>query len=490
MKEIWSSRWVFILAAIGAAAGLGNLWRFPYMVYENGGGAFLFAYLLILFCFGLPLVIMEVAFGQRAQTEIVQAYNNVAGRIGRFVGWLVICIIALVIGYYATIVAWGVDFFMASPTLAWGNDAQGFFNERILNLSADVDTWGGFSRPVILGLIMTYLGVYFSIYKGIKSVGAVVKWTVPLPFVLLFILFLNSLSLEGAMTGFAYFLVPDWSQLAELTLWKEALSQAFFSMNIGLALTIMYASFNPQRQSIMQSGILIALGDALVSIMAGLAIFGTLGWMAHSQSMNIESVVTAGPTLAFVTFPTALSLLPFGAKLFAMMFFLAILMLAIDSLFAMVECVSVTLRRQFPVLTKYSRERWTQMLCVVCFLWSLCFAGGNGLYRLDILDHYLFAHLFYLGIWLQLLIIGWMLPIEKLRLYINHVSKSEIPEVFNTLVKYIAPTVFMLLYFSTFREEIALDYEGYSKKALLWWGLFPMCLAVGISWILSSEETK
>ena len=486
----WSSRWVFILAAVGAAAGLGNLWRFPYMVYENGGGAFLFAYVLILLGFGIPLVIMEVAFGQRAQTEIVQAYHNTAGRFGRFVGWLVLSIVALVIGYYAAIIAWGVDFLMASPTLAWGRDAQSFFHNEILNLSSDITVWGGFSWPVVLGLAVAYLAAYFSIFKGLKSVGAVVKWTVPLPFLFLLILFVNSLFLPGSSEGFAYFLVPDWTLLGSADLWKDALSQAFFSMNIGFGLTILYASFNSQRQSVVQSGLMIAAGDAVVSLMAGLAMFGTLGWMAVSQGVNVASVVESGPTLAFVTFPTALALLPFGAQLFSVFFFLAILTLAIDSLFAMIETVSATCRRQFPRLSRWPLPTWTALLCSVFFAWSLVFAGGNGLYRLDILDHFLFGHLFYLTIVLQLIIIGWFLPVEKLRIFINHVSDFVLPKAFDYLVRFIAPAIFIWVYVSSLPQELAGNYEGYPTDQILWWGIFPLTLAIGISFILALDKEK
>lgn len=487
-KETWSSRWIFILAAIGAAAGLGNLWRFPYMVYENGGGAFLFAYILILFGFGIPLVIMEVAFGQKSQTEVVQAFRNTAGTFGRFVGWLTIGVVTLIAGYYAAVIAWGVDFLMASTTLAWGNDAQSFFHDQILNLTDSPAIWGGFSWPVVFAMILVYSAVYLSISKGLKSVGAVVRWTVPLPFVFLLILFVNTLFLPGSSEGFAYFLVPDWSQLASSTLWKNALTQAFFSMNIGLGLTILYSSFNPQRQPVVQSGLLIALGDAIVSLVAGLAIFGTLGWMAVNQDMNIESLVNSGPTLAFVTIPTALALLPFGAKLFAALFFVSILTLAIDSLFAMLELVSSALRRQFAFLNRFHLSTFTLYLCLAFFAWSLCFAGGNGLYRLDILDHFVFAHLFYFTILLQLIIIGWCLPVAKLRIFINNVSGFIMPKAFDHLIKYIAPTVFIWIYISALPAELSQNYGGYATDHILWWGLFPLLIVVGLSYILATDK--
>lgn len=489
-KQTWSSRWVFILAAVGAAAGLGNLWRFPYMVYENGGGAFLFAYLLILLGFGIPLVIMEVAYGQRSQAELVSAFRNTAGTFGRFVGWLVIGVLTLIAAYYAAVIAWGVDFLLASPTLAWGNDAEGFFHNQILKLTTGAEVWGGFSWPVVLALVAVYAGVYGCIFKGLKSVGKVVKWTVPLPFVLLLALFVNSLFLEGSSDGFAYLLVPDWSYLTRPELWKNALTQAFFSMNIGLGLTILYASFNPQRQPVVQSGLFIALGDALTSLVAGLAMFGTLGYMANAQGVEISEVINSGIALAFVTFPTALALLPFGAKLFSILFFISIITLAIDSLFAMLETISATLRRQFRAIERIRLATWTAYLCVAFFCASLLFAGGNGLYRLDILDHFLFGHLFYLAIVLQLLVIGWFLPAEKLRIYINHVSDFELPGTFDYLLRFVAPVVFLWMYISALPAELASNYENYPTDQILWWGVFPMVLTLGISFILATDKSS
>jgi len=489
-KETWSSKTIFILAAIGAAAGLGNLWRFPYMVYENGGGAFLFAYFIILLCFGLPLVIMEVAFGQRAQTEVVQAYRNAAGNFGRFVGYLVMGVVTLIAGYYAVIIAWGIDFLLASPTLAWGKDPENFFYNQILSLSEGPSVWNGFSWPVVFALAATYVLVYFCLFKGIKSVGKAVKWTVPLPFIILLILFINSLYLPGSKIGFAYFLVPDWSQLAQVGLWKDALTQAFFSMNIGLGITILYSSCNPQRQRVAMSGLLIALGDAAVSLVSGLVIFGTLGWMSQAQGISISNLIASGPTLAFVTLPNALALLPTGAQIFSVLFFISILTLAIDSLFSMIETVSAALRRQFGLLARFHRSTFTAALCFLFFLWSLVFAGGNGLYRLDILDHFIFGHLFYFTILLQLIIIGWWLPVEKLRIYINHVSGFIMPVAFDTLIKYIAPTIFAWVYILDLPAELSQKYGDYPSDQILWWGLFPMVLCVGLAAVFAFDTKK
>ena len=488
-REVWSSKWVFILAAIGAAAGLGNLWRFPYLTYENGGAAFLLAYVICLVFLAKPIMMTEIAMAQKLQRDILGSFNYTAGRGGRFFAWLVTAILIGLGGYYAAIIGWGWDFLAASPNLAWGNDAQAFFHERILQLSDGVDAWGGFSWPIIMGLVLTYVAVYFSIFKGVISVGKVVKWTVPLPFLLLIILFFNALKLDGAGTGFSYFLVPQWGLLLDPGLWKDAVTMSFFSTNVGIALTMAYAQFN-KKEDVVHSAWMISLGDLLVSFTAGLAMFGTLGYMAFTQGVQISEVVQSGPTLAFVTIPTALAALPFAAPLFAIIFFAAILTLALDSMFAIVEAVMSSFRTQFRSIRRMDSRISVLLFCVGFFLLSLLFAGGNGLYRLDIIDHFLFSHLFYLTITAHVIIAGWIFPASELRRYINMVSKHQVGIYFEYLIKYIAPIVFIGLYLVSLPAELAENYEGYSNEAILWWGIFPITLAIGISWLLSKEPPQ
>lgn len=489
-SQTWSSKLVFILAAIGAAAGLGNLWRFPYLTYENGGGAFLVAYLLCLFLIAKPLMMMEIAFAQKKRTEIIEAMGDTAGKFGKFVGWFTIGILLALGGYYAAIIGWGFDFLAASPRLEWGPNAQQFFHEKVLHLTESADIIGGFSLPLIAGIIATYLAVYFSIFKGLKSVGAVVKWTVPIPFLFLVILFLNSTTLDGAVEGFQYFLVPDWSKLWSTELWKDAVSMSLFSTNVGILLTYCYASFNKEKTDIAQSAWWIGIGDMLVSVTAGLAMFGTLGYMAKKTGVPIEEVVESGPTLAFVTIPTALAQLPLAPGFFAMLFFLAILTLAVDSMFAIVETVSATLKNQFSWFRNMKNQKAIGIICIFFFCWSLAFATGNGLYRLDVVDHFMFSHFFYIGVTLQVVIMAWIYGAEKIRKYINEVSSFKMGSWFTLVIKVIAPIIFAYLYLSTLPEELSKNYGDYSNEFLWVWGYAPLIIVVIGSILLARRKEK
>jgi neurotransmitter:Na+ symporter, NSS family len=519
-NQQWSSRIIFILAAIGAAAGLGNLWRFPYQVYANGGGAFLFAYIILLLAIVVPLVIMEVGFGQKHQLEVVDSFgqkehhpknwlNSIICWVkkekqesivealdvkhnwfGKFTGWLPILLLFVLIGYYSCIIAWSFDFLWFSPSVAWSTGAEEFFYTKILNISDNISIWGGLSKPVVIGLLATYATIYFSIFQGVKSVTRVIKWTATLPFILLAILLINSLFLPGAKEGFEFFLKPDWIRLADPSLWKAAGAQALFSANVGVALTIFYASCNKKNQDITGSSTWIAIGNFSVSLLAGFAIFGTLGWLAQTKGVPISEVVESGVTLSFVTFPAALAQLPFGAPVFSILFFLTLISLGIDSVFALAEAIIASFKHQFRIFKNMKRELLVGILCIIFFLWSLTFAGGNGLYRLDITDHFLFEHLLYPVVISQLILIGWMMPAEKLRLYINSVSKVQLGKWWTWIPKVIAPAILIWFYISALPTELAKPYGDYPTNQLWIWGGLPIIATIVIAALLACKKEK
>ncbi len=487
-NQTWSSKFIFILVAIGAAAGLGNLWRFPYLAYQNGGGAYLLAYILCLFLIAKPLMMMEIAFGQKLKKDFVEALGDQAGKFGKFVGWLAIMVLILITAYFAVIVGWAFDFLAASPLLEWGNDAQSFFHQDILQLTESPDIVGNISPKLVWGILATYLAIYFSIFKELKSVSKVVKWTVPVPFLLLLILSLNTATLDGAWDGFRYFLVPDWSKLLSVQLWKDALNMSLFSVNVGFVMTYAYSVYNKSKEDILSTSLWIGFGDLAVSLVSGLAVFGTLGFMANQAGVDISEIVKAGPTLAFVTIPTGLAQFPHFAGLFAVFFFLAILTLSIDTIFAFLEAISMTIKNQFKWFRNKSSEKIIAILCIVFFFASLIFATGNGLFRLDVVDHFLFAHMSYIGALIQMIVIAWIFGAEKIREFINSVSQKKIGKWFTFVLKFAAPAVFIYLYVSSLPQEFARNYGDYSSEFLWKWGGVPVILAVIIAIILSFKK--
>ncbi len=303
------------------------------------------------------------------------------------------------------VLAWGVAYIGSSFTLAWGDDPSGYFFEEILQLSDGPETLGGFSWPVVIGMFAIWAFLYFSVWKGVESVSKVILWTATLPFVILALLIVRAVSLEGAMDGLRLFFVPDWSALINPKLWMAAFSQVFFSLSLAGGLMIAYGSFKAQGSEITKSIVWVAIGNFSVSIMSGVVVFGTLGYMAFTQGVPIAEVVQGGPSLAFVTFPMAITLMPAWNEIIAVVFFVMLLTLGIDSAFSIFEAFATAFKDRFP---NVSVKKITLIIASPCALLRLLFTSGAGLYYLDIADHFLVNYgMVSVGL-LEAVAIGWL----------------------------------------------------------------------------------
>ena len=207
MRERWVNRPAFIFAAVGSAVGLGNLWRFPYICYSNGGGAFLIPYFVALLTCGIPLMMLEIGLGQMMQGSAPSSWRGV-GKKWEWVGWWSTWIAFIVVGYYTVIMAWGWNYLYHSFSLGWGKDAQGFFYHDMLKVSEGPGEMGSLVWPIVAALAFSYIIMGLIIYRGPEGISKVVLWTVPLPIILIIILMVRGLTLPGAMDGLEFYLTP------------------------------------------------------------------------------------------------------------------------------------------------------------------------------------------------------------------------------------------------------------------------------------------
>ena len=199
-RDRWDSRTGFVLAAVGSAVGLGNVWRFPYICYKNGGGAFLIPYLVALLTAGIPLLILEYALGHKMQAGAPKSFENVSEKSG-YIGWWAVFAGFGIVTYYAVIMAWCFGYLIHSLSVAWGANAESFFHGTFLQLSSGPGDLGSIRWPVLAGLAATWISILLIIHKGVKSVGKVVLVTVPLPLLLLVIMVIRGVTLPGAAEG-------------------------------------------------------------------------------------------------------------------------------------------------------------------------------------------------------------------------------------------------------------------------------------------------
>lgn len=472
-RSRWSSKLIFILAAVGSAVGLGNVWRFPYLAGKYGGGAFLIPYIIMLTVIGVPLLIMEFALGQKMQSGAVGSFGKIEKKLSGIGLGAVLCGF-VVTSYYCVVIAWSILYTFFSTDLKWGADTKSFFFNDVLHISSGVSEVGFISVPIIFCLVAVWLLVYFSIWKGVKSVGNVVLITMPLPVILLLLLLVRGITLPGSMTGILYYIKPDFKALLDFEVWNAAMSQIFFTLTLAFGAMIAYASFQDEKSDITKSAILTAVINSGLSIISGFAVFATLGYMATKSGTPVSELAASGPSLAFIVFPKALSLVPM-APLFALAFFIMLITLGIDSAFSLVEAITTVLHDKYHHIR---REDLSMYVCIFGFICGIIFCSFAGLYYLDITDHFITNYgLVFIGL-LEAIAIGWVYGAENLRNYINEVSDIKIGKWWNFFIKYLIPVCLIILLATSLKQDITKPYEGYPQWAI--W-VFGWLMLVGVA---------
>jgi NSS family neurotransmitter:Na+ symporter len=489
-RESWGTRGGFILAAIGSAVGLGNLWGFPYKLYSYGGGAFLIPYVIALFVVGIPIMILEFSIGHYTQRAAPDAFKRGHKRF-EMVGWWGIILAFVIITYYPVILAYCFSFLWYSIVgifsggeLPWaGQGIEGvenagrFFNDTYLGKIPGPNL-GAIRWNIVWPLIITWAAMYFCIFKGVRLVGKIVWLTVPLPWLMLLILTVRGLTLEGSMQGLTYYLDPVWSELAKPITWRYAFGQVFFSLSLAYGVMITYASFLHRESDLNNNAGIISIADFATSFVAGLAVFATLGGMAYvtQQTGNpvpVENVAEGGPSLAFIAFPYALAQLPHSAW-FSFVFFFALVTLGIDSAFSMTESILASIVDK----TGWRRSIVLPVMSVIGLLSGLVFVTQGGLNWLGTIDGFVNGTwgIAFMGL-LECIVLGWLWRIDILRRHANSRSDWTLGKWWNYLIRMVIPVVLGTLFFWQLFDDIT--GEGFLRTPEGKW-ILPNCVGLSI----------
>ncbi|UCG78806.1 MAG: sodium-dependent transporter [Nitrospirota bacterium] len=469
----WSSELGFLLAAVGSAIGLGNIWRFSYMAYENGGGAFLVPYLVALLTAGIPLLLLEFAVGHERIGSAPLAYAKIK-KNWEWLGWWAVTFVMFGIElYYTVVIAWCFKFFLFSFDLSWGADPNNFFFKEFLILSDGPSTIGSIRIPIFSALALIWAVNWFIVYRGIdKGIELANKIFMPLLLILTAVLVFWALSLDGAMAGLRAYLTPDFSKIAKPKVWIDAYSQIFFTLSLGFGIMIAYASYLPEKSNISKSTFLTALINSGYSIFAGFATFSILGYMAKSQGVEISEVVSQSIGLAFVAYPKALTLLP-GGNIFGAIFFLCLVVAGLSSSISIIEAFVSAIVDKFG----FSRKKVITIVSLLGFLGSIIFTSQGGLFWLDIVDHFLTHYgLVVVGI-AECILVGWFFDLEMIREHINKISSIKIGSWWGFLIRIFIPVVLLIILAGDLYTELRKPYEGYSWSSIIF---------IGVDWVLAT----
>ncbi|XP_061547669.1 sodium- and chloride-dependent GABA transporter 2-like isoform X1 [Phycodurus eques] len=471
----WASKGEFLLSVAGQIIGLGNVWRFPYLCYKNGGGVFFVPYLLFLVLCGIPLFLLETSLGQYTSLGGVSAWTSMCPIFGGL-GYASQMMILHGCVYYIVILAWAL-FYLSSSFQAelpwshcnnsWNTEAcfmfdhhnqasngsnlpenvtspvMEFWEREVLHLPDSLDNLGPISWKLALCLAIVWLVCYFCVWKGIKSSGKVVYVTATFPYVMLFVLLVRGATLPGATQGIIYYLKPNHTRLADPQVWMDAGTQIFFSFGICLGSLTALGSYNKYNNDCYKDSYLLCLLNSSTSFLAGFAIFSVLGFMAEEQGVDIATVAQSGPGLAFIAFPRAVAMMPLP-QLWAICFFLMIIMLGLDTQFVSLEALMTSVTDLYPHLIRrgYRRELLLLFICVVCFLIGLIMVTPGGLYVFQVYDHFSCsgASLLLLSIF-QSIAIGWIYGAERFCSNIKDMTGHNPLLLFKLCWKYLTPAV-------------------------------------------------
>jgi NSS family neurotransmitter:Na+ symporter len=487
-RERWDSRTAFILAAIGSAIGLGNIWRFPFVCFENGGGAFLMVYIIALLTTGIPILLLEFSLGHKMQGSSPTSFGQIAKKYEWF-GWIPVLIGFMIVTYYSIIMAYCIKYGIASITQAYAANPADYFFKETLGITSGPFDLGGFTKQffwLFICLTISWIWIIFSVWKGAKTVSKVVYFTVLIPWLLLIVFVIRGITLPGALDGLTFYLAPDFSKLLDLKVWLAAYTQIFFSLSVGFGIMIAYSSFLPRKTDLVNNAFIIGFADALTAFVGGLAVFGALGYHAQSLGKPISELSDlAGPGLAFVTYPSIISNLPW-APVFGVLFFLMLLTLAIDSAFSMVEGITASLIDKW----KFSHLKANISVSSIALLIGLIFCTGAGLYWLDILDHFLNYIALGVSVLFACIFIGWIYGADKIREYANSISEFSVGKWWDISIKYFTPILLIILVGNEFIDRWNGSYEGYGRLPEFLGGWLILILMVVVGFFLYKAQRK
>ncbi|CAH1777720.1 unnamed protein product [Owenia fusiformis] len=530
----WSGKFEFILSCLTYAVGLGNIWRFPYLCYRNGGGAFLIPYLMFVALCSMPLFFLEVAYGQFGSLSPLAVWKM--SPLCKGIGYGVVVLGTVSNIYYIVIVAWAFYFVIASFTwtLPWitcnnswntpqctsrimvnstsnntaeyainnitgynfsgnvnisldgvGNGStlvntslrrvtpsEEYWSRYVLDITDGIEDIGYVQWKLLLCLAAVWLIVFLCVIKGIKTSGKVVYFTATFPYLILTILLIRGVTLPGAADGLRYYLIPKWEKLGSFKVWGEAAQQIFFSSGVSCGALVTMASYNKFNNNIQRDAIFIPIMNAFTSLYAGFVIFSIVGFMAHQTGESIDNVVTQGPGLAFVVYPEAVANLP-AAPVWSVLFFTMLLTVGVGSQFAMVQSIAASITDEFKLTNK--KTLVTAILCAVKFLIGIPLVTRGGMYVLQVMDWYGFSFGVMVLAFSECIAVAWIYGIDQFSKDVQLMLGSKLFIWWKTCWRFITPGLILFIFCFIIISHVPVTYGDYTYPR---W-------AIGVGWMLA-----
>ncbi len=439
----WNSRTAFVLSMIGAAVGLGNIWRYSYVVYSNGGGTFLIPYLIAILIMGIPFLIMEYGVGFRHKDSYTNILKGINPKL-EYLSWITVIIVYFVVIYYLVIVAWDLVYLGSSLNFNWGSDAALYFVKTVGG-SSNLTNMGQILLPTGIAVVIIWFLVWFITHKDLnEGIGKASKILIPSLFVIMAFIVIYALTLPGAIIGLQTLLTPDWNMLLNVNIWLAAFSQIVFSLSMGESLSLTYASYLPEGSKLTDNVLLVVFANCAFELFTALGIFSILGYMSYTSGTPMIQLVSEGTGLVFIVLPRIFNIMGPIGHILAPLLFIAIMFAGITSSMAELEPMINSLRHK----VDWSRRKTVTVLSICGCMASLLFTTAISSYLIKIVDGFLTEFCIILLIILQSIIFTWLYDLESVIPILNENDLVKVGKPWVYILKYILPIFLSFLWLS------------------------------------------
>ena len=440
-KNQWDSQLSFLFAMIGAAVGLGNIWRFSYVVYTNGGGTFFIPYLIAIAILGVPFLILEYGVGFSFKDSFSSIMKKINPKL-EFLSWILLLLVFIILIYYTIILSWDLVYLASSFNFAWGNDVAVFF-VRNVGGSSNLSNIGTFLIPTLIGALIIWLIVWFVSHRDLNDgIGLASKILIPFLFIIMAGIVIYALTLPGANIGVQTLLQPDWGKLIDIHIWLAAFSQIIFSLSMGQAIALTYASYLPEGSKLTDNVLIVVFANSSFEIFTAFGIFSILGFMSYTTGTPIIQLISEGTGLIFMVFPMIFNLWGEIGHIVAPLLFLAILFAGVTSAVGIFEPMVSSLEEKLD----WSRKKTVTFLCIIGVICSLIFTTGISSNLVRVVDEFVNEFGILLLIAIQCIIFTWIYDVDSLMAVINENGRFKVGSLWKVIVKYVLPCFLIIMW--------------------------------------------
>ena len=437
---------------IGSAVGLGNIWRYPYVLYSNGGGAFFIPYIVAILIMGIPFLILEYGVGYNFKSSFPKAVKSISKK-WEYLGWFLPVAVFMILIYYSAILGWDGFYVIISAFKGWGADPNAYFTGSFLQANDTLGGLGTFVPFVAIAMLVGWVIMWVISHTDLeKGLGRVSKVLVPLLFAIMIFIVLFSLTLPGAGIGLAELYNPDWSLLLNFNIWMAAFGQMIFSLSLGMSIAFTYASYTKDDSDLVSNALWVTVANCGFENFAAIGVFSILGYMSLQSGVAVPDLVTQGTGLVFIVYPTVFNVLGDWASVIGPLFFFTVYLAGLTSILSTIEPLSFSIQNKFG----WSRNKTTTILCVFGAAVSMIYATAMGSYILGIADTFVNQIAILIGVIFECIIFAWIFKAENIIPKLNAKSKSiKLGKWWLVVVKYVLPIFIAIVWVGGILEVIS-----------------------------------